>query len=339
MAEDPLINQIKELEAKLNLKNREINSYLDKIENLEDMIMELEESFLNQSNIEDASILKIHLKDLELENRNLKNKLSISKLENVKLKQQLEKVKKDHSLKASLIQIVEDDSISELGASSSGDIERKEENISQIEHFEYVKIKCPECETEKNLKIPIKILNQSHQITSISIPKGMVCEHKFQVFFDKSFKVKRYQLLDYDLPQLEYFKSQLVEDSENLAEFAPLPFFQEIVTLLRSSVDNRDILGAALFNNKGKVIYASVPSDTLFNIIREFEARKEKQLQDIDKMFLDLKNRQKICSEYIEVQNIELILVLILSKNVNFGMANMIFGDIKKKIKKITSKS
>ncbi|MFW9820678.1 MAG: hypothetical protein ACFFE5_13800, partial [Candidatus Thorarchaeota archaeon] len=200
MSENNLKAKLKELEAKLSLKNKEINELLDKIENLEDMMMELEESFLNQSDIEDASILKIHLKDLELENRDLKNKLSISKLDNVKLKQQLEKVKKDQLIKASLIQIVEDDSISELEASSSGDIERKEEKESQIEFFEYIKIKCPECETEKNLKIPVKILNQSHQITSISIPKGMVCEHKFQVFFDKSLTVKRYQLLDYDIP-------------------------------------------------------------------------------------------------------------------------------------------
>ncbi|MFW9829018.1 MAG: hypothetical protein ACFFEY_15680 [Candidatus Thorarchaeota archaeon] len=329
--------KLEELENKIRLQNKEINEYLDKIEYLEDMIMELEESFLNQSDKADASFLKVQMKDLEVENRDLKNKLSIVKLENVKLKQQLENVKKDKLINASLIQIVENEPISELESSSPKDIKEKKAGISQKEAYKYLKIKCPECETEKNLKIPVEIINQGHKITTLSVPKGMVCEHKFQVLFDKSFNVKRYQLLDYDVPHLEYSKSQIVEDSENITQFATLPFFQEIVTLLRRSTDNREILGAAIFNNKGKVIYASVPSDMLFNIIKEFEARKEKQLQDISKMSLELKNRQKIYSENIEVQNIEFILVLILSKKVNFGMANMIFRNFKKKITSITS--
>jgi hypothetical protein len=337
MPEKELTAKIEELETKISSQNKEINEYLDKIEYLEDMIMELEESFLKKSDKADASFLKVQLKDLEVENRDLKNKLSIVKLENVKLKQKLENVKKDKSINASLIQIVESSPISELEPSSRKDMKEKKAEIPQKDAFKYMKIKCPECEKEKNLKIPIEIINQGHKITTLSVPKGIVCEHKFQVFFDKSFNVKRYQLLDYDIPHLEYSKSQIVEDSENITQVTTLPFFQEIITLLRSSTDNREILGAALFNNKGKVIYASVPSDMLFNIIKEFKARKEKQLQDISKMSLELKNRQKIYSEDIEVKNIEFTLVLILSKNVNFGMANMIFRNFKKKIKSITS--
>ncbi|MFX1432126.1 MAG: hypothetical protein ACFFCY_18305 [Promethearchaeota archaeon] len=58
----------------------------------------------------------------------------------------------------------------------------------------------------------------------------------------------------------------------------------------------------------------SVPPDIFFNIIKEFEGRQEKQLQDIAKMSLELKDRQKICLEVIEVQNIEFILVFLLSR-------------------------
>ncbi len=339
MSEIDLKTKVKELEAKLRLKNKEINEYLDKIENLEDKILEVEDSFFKKSDKADASVLKVQLKDLEIENRDLKNKLSMSKLENVKLKQKLEKVKKGQLIALSSIQVVDDTPISKLEPAITGEVKIKEDEISQKEPFKYIKIKCPECETQKNLKIPVEIINQRLQITTLSIPKGVVCDHKFQVFFDKSLTVKRYQVIDFDFPHLEYYESRIVEDQESLTQFAPLPFFQDLITLLRSSIDDREILGAAVFTKKGKVIYASVPSDILFNIIKEFEVRKEKQLQDIAKMFLELKNLQKFYSEYIKVQNTEFILVLVLPRKVNFGIGSMLFRNIKKKIKTINSKS
>ncbi|MHA2394453.1 MAG: hypothetical protein ACXAEX_21145 [Promethearchaeota archaeon] len=339
MSENNLETKVKELEAKLRLQSSEISKYLDRIDSLEDMIMELEDSILRQSDETDASVLKIRLNDLEKVNRDLKNKLSLSKLENVKLKQKLEKVKKGQAFNASLIQVVEESPISKSEASLPGEESIKKAEASQKELFRYLTIKCPECEIQKKLSIPVKILNQGHQITTISVPNGMVCEHKFQVFFDKSLTVKRYQVTDEKFPHLEYYESRIVEDSENLTSFAPSPFVQDLITLLRNNIDDRDILGAAVFTKKGKVIYASVPSDILFNIIKEFEVRREKQLQDIAKMFLDLKNHQKVYSEYIKFQNTEFILVLILSKRVNFGMGSMLFKNMKKKINTITPKS
>ena len=330
---------VKELEAKLRSQDSEIREYLDRIESLEDLIMELEDSILKQSDEADASVLKIRVKDLENVNRELKNKLSASKLENVKLKREMEKVKKGQLDNISLIKVVDEtpDSESMLSLNRQEIIEEVEP--SKKEKFRYITLKCPECETQKKLSIPVKIINQGHQITTISVPKGMICDHKFQAFFDKSLTVNRYQVIDFEFPQLEYFESGVVDDPENPTQFTPLHFIKDIITLLRSSVDDREILGTAVFTNKGKVIYASVPSDILFNIIKEFEVRREKQLQDIDKMFLELKNRQKVCSEYIEVQNKEFIIVLIFSKKVNFGLGSMLFRNIKKKRKKITSKS
>ncbi|MHA1914153.1 MAG: hypothetical protein ACW986_09530 [Promethearchaeota archaeon] len=339
MSENGLKGKIKELEARVRSQDKQLSENLDKIENLEELIMELEESYYNQSDTSDASILKIRLKDLEIVNRDLKNKLSSSKLENVQLKQKLEKVKKGQLINASLIQVVDDNKISKLGSSVTGEVKTKENEVSQKEQFKEILIKCPECETQKNLKIPVKIISKNYQITTLSIPKGMVCDHKFQVFFDKSLTVKRYQVVDFDFPHLEYYESKILEDSENLTEFAHLPFFQDIITILRSNVDDREILGAAVFTPKGKVIYASIPPDILFNVIKEFEVRNEKQMQEIDKMFLELKNHQKVCSEFIEVQKTEFILVLILSRKVNFGMASMLFRNIKKKIKTLNVKS
>ncbi|MHA2184521.1 MAG: hypothetical protein ACXAAI_05915 [Promethearchaeota archaeon] len=339
MSENDLKTKVIELETKVKLQDKKIREYLEKIENLEELIMELEDSYSKQSDTTDPSVLKIQLRDLEVTNRDLKNRLSRSRLENVQLKQKLEKVKKGQLINSSLIQVVDEIPNSKSETVINGKVKIKEDGLSEEERFKYIQIICPECETQKNLKIPLKIINKGYQITTLSIPKGMVCEHKFQVFFDKSLTVKRYQVVDFDFPHLEYYESRILKDSENLTEFAPLPFFQEIITLLRKSVDDREILGTAIFTKKGKVIYASIPPDLLFNIIREFEIRNEKQLQDIDKMFLEMKNHQKIYSEYTTVQNTEFVLVLILSRKTNFGMGSMLFSNIKKKIKNISLKS
>jgi len=339
MPENNIKDIVDKLKDKIQMQNKEISDYLDKIESLEDTIMEFEDLLLKKKDQADASVLKIRLKYLESENRELKNKLSLSKLENVKLKQELEKVKKEQLIDSSLIQVVDDKPYTHVKSSLTGESNIVEDEISQNEQFKDIQIKCPECGTSKKMKIPAKIINQGNLITTISIPRGMFCEHKFQVFFDKYLTVKRYQVVDFDFPHLEYYESKIVQNKENLTKFIPLNFSQGLINLLRNNVDDREILGAAIFTQKGNIIYASIPSDILFNIIREFEVRKEKQLQDIAKMFLELKNHQKICSENIKFQNKEYILVFIFSETVNFGMGSMIFRNIKKKIKMINSKS
>ncbi len=60
-----------------------------------------------------------------------------------------------------------------------------------------VKIICPSCKTSKSLPIKRSIVKQSMQLTTISIPAGMICEHHFQAFVDKNFKVRGYQNVDY----------------------------------------------------------------------------------------------------------------------------------------------
>ncbi|MCK4688465.1 MAG: hypothetical protein KAT66_10075 [Candidatus Lokiarchaeota archaeon] len=212
-----------------------------------------------------------------------------------------------------------------------------EEEISQEELFEDILIICPECQTQKKLKIPSKIIIQSKNVTTVSIPTGMICEHHFQAFIDKSFKVRGYQVVDFEFPKIEYYESRVLEgeqeEEDDLSNLTSLSLFQEIIKLLRGCVDDREILGSAIFTVEGKVLYSSIPHNTLFNTIREFEVRNEKKLHSIIKMFLELKNHQKVCSEYIEIHGIEFILVLIFAESVNFGIGNMLLKNIAKKLK------
>jgi len=91
-----------------------------------------------------------------------------------------------------------------------------------------------------------------------------------------------------------------------------------------------------VFTTKGNVLYSSISQNTLIDTIREFEVRSKEKLHSISKMFLELKNHQKVCSEYLEIHDLEVILVLIFSEMVNFAIGNMYLRDVAKKIEKLT---
>jgi len=69
---------------------------------------------------------------------------------------------------------------------------------------------CPVCKTSKQLKIAKSVINQSGQLTTISIPKNKVCEHHFQAFVDANFIVRGYQRVDFE------FCDDKIEEKEDL---------------------------------------------------------------------------------------------------------------------------
>ncbi len=215
-----------------------------------------------------------------------------------------------------------------------------EYNKSQKDLFEKILLRCPKCETQKRLKVPSKIITQSGTVITIGIPIGLICDHSFQAYVDNNSDVRGYQVVDFVIPKTEYFQSDMLKDEQeemnNQNSFAKLPLFQDIINLLRNCVDDREILGSAVFTTKGNVLYSSIPHNTLLDTIREFEVRNKEKLHSITKMFLELKNHQKVCSEYLEIHDLEVILVLIFSEMVNFAIGNMYLRDVVKKIEKLT---
>ncbi len=198
---------------------------------------------------------------------------------------------------------------------------------------------CPTCKSRKELKIPTKIINQSKQLTTVSIPSGTVCDHSFQSFVDKNFVVRGYQKVDFEFAKMEFYEGggelSESEPDEQASEIISQPVFKEIVNLLRSYVDDKEILGSGMFTVEGHILYSSLPSNTLFSITKEFEVRSEKKLSSLKKMYLELENNQKICSNYIEIQDKRFALVLFFSQIVKLGMGNLYLNDLVKKITKL----
>lgn len=196
--------------------------------------------------------------------------------------------------------------------------------ISQEELFETILIVCPKCRTQRNLKVPTKVINQSKQLTTVSIPVELCCEHSFQAFIDKNFKVRGYQQVDFEFSSVEFLEKE--EEQEIIPEF------KEIINLLRRSVGDKDILGSAILAVDGKVLYSSLPQKTFSSVIKEFEVRAKKNLISVKKMFLELDNNQTVCSEYMEINTIKFILILIFSQHIKLGMGNLLLKELTKKI-------
>ncbi len=204
---------------------------------------------------------------------------------------------------------------------------------------------CPECSNKEILQIPRQIINQSKQLTTVSIPKGIVCEHSFQAFVDKNFKVRGYQKVDFELSKMEYFgdsvESSVHEVKEQKTMHATItPLFARIINLLRKFIDQNanETMGSAIFTLEGKVVYSSLPLDTLYNTIREFETRNEKNLILVKKLFLVLENDHKLFSQFLELLEHKLIIVLMFNENVKLGMGSLLLNNVIKDIQKIPLK-
>ena len=62
-----------------------------------------------------------------------------------------------------------------------------------------IQIICPICKTRDLIGVPKRELNKSSHLTTISIQKGLICPHHFQVFVDKNLQIRGYQKVDFEL--------------------------------------------------------------------------------------------------------------------------------------------
>jgi hypothetical protein len=100
-------------------------------------------------------------------------------------------------------------------------------------------------------------------------------------------------------------------------------------------VDDKEILGSGIFSIEGKVLYSSLPQTTLFNTIKEFEVRSERNLVSVKQMYLELENNEKFISKFMQINGMKFNLVLMFSFRVKFGMGNLHLRDLLKKISKL----
>ncbi len=115
--------------------------------------------------------------------------------------------------------------------------------ISELNEYSKVKITCPVCKVNKELMFPKSIIKEASQLTTISLPKGLLCDHHFQAFVDKNFIVRGYQKVDFEFENKKFVdsKADVKLFNENDAElFERLIFEGNYVEFNPKRKDNRD---------------------------------------------------------------------------------------------------
>jgi len=98
--------------------------------------------------------------------------------------------------------------------------------ISELNEYLKIKITCPVCKVNKELKFPKSVINKAKQLTTISLPKGLICDHHFQAFVDKNFIVRGYQKVDFEF---ESKKSLKPKADVNLFNENDEEFFENLI--------------------------------------------------------------------------------------------------------------
>ncbi len=72
--------------------------------------------------------------------------------------------------------------------------------MSKLKKRNLINVRCPICKIDREIEFPTLVINQAKQLTTVSIPKGFICDHHFQAFIDKNFKIRGYQKVDFEMP-------------------------------------------------------------------------------------------------------------------------------------------
>jgi len=139
----------------------------------------------------------------------------------------------------------------------------------------YVQVICPVCKAQNTVRIPKSVINQASQLTTVSVPKGEICQHHFQLFIDKNFKIRGYQKVDFQLD------SENDKKKKNLRHGCKNDFVDSL-KLYKSSVSK---------DNSIKNLPKKPERKEGTKIIREsFNRKKHRTLQDIYEEFWEFIN-------------------------------------------------
>ena len=194
-----------------------------------------------------------------------------------------------------------------------------------------IHVVCPLCSKSKFIKIPESIINESHNVTTISIPMNYVCEHSFQVFIDKHFAIRGYQRVDFDISNLEIYSDGSGAKEDLLITYTFSVIIKKIIQLIRENINIKGIFGGLVLTDSGHLIFSSLPGEISFNMIKKFELQKYFS-NTINQVFLIFSNNQKIISTTLTIDDIKLIITLFYSGEMDYNTANYYFIELRKNV-------
>jgi hypothetical protein len=131
--------------------------------------------------------------------------------------------------------------------------------VEQKPESKLVKVVCPICQQEKEVEIPIFLVNEAQDgMLKVQIPQGACCpEHSFMAFVDKKFKVRGYQNADIEFKaETAAPRSKMLD--QGLKDFNVRDMVETLGpdvagTMLRSVLVNRPVLMLDTFDLYNRV--------------------------------------------------------------------------------------
>ncbi len=87
-------------------------------------------------------------------------------------------------------------------------------DITPLDNSAKIQFICPVCKAEKVLQFPKSVITQAKGLSTMSIARGLVCEHQFQAFVDKNYMVRGYQRVDFEFEKIRSEEKRL-QNREN----------------------------------------------------------------------------------------------------------------------------
>ena len=92
-----------------------------------------------------------------------------------------------------------------------------------------IEVTCPICKTRDLIGIPEKQIKKSSHLTTVSIQKGLICPHHFQLFIDRNMKIRGYQKVDFELTQDNIIKLRNGVKAFSLNQNDKDPHFKKLI--------------------------------------------------------------------------------------------------------------
>ena len=135
-------------------------------------------------------------------------------------------------------------------------------------------------------------------------------------------------------PEFDKVIDSIIKGEDELIESQKL--YPKIIDLFTTLILQNEIVGAALLNTKGSILYNSLPDELLLNSVRELEIRFMSGTIRLPEMFYSLENGQKVfCSIISNIGAFDFFIVLLFEKSVPLGMAEMNLFKCSKAIEKL----
>ncbi|MFX1374486.1 MAG: hypothetical protein ACFFA0_01620 [Promethearchaeota archaeon] len=148
-----------------------------------------------------------------------------------------------------------------------------------------IQIVCPICKTRDLIGVPKRELTKSSHLTTISIQKGLICPHHFQVFVDKNLQIRGYQKVDFELN---------IENSKKLRNGVRAfnETDKEDNKVFKNLGNNPNILESKENKNSVKDVNCLIKKKTIKEIYEEFWEFIEEDNEIFQKFIINDKRRQ-----------------------------------------------